>query len=1004
MHIHSHDRQGPHPDGPKSLPHTGRTPSRRRGRPSFKIWLAAGAFGLLILLSIYGVVVRKEALDALTATQQISPALRKGDPQEVCRQITLAATSWQRVAFLTRPVNPLLRRLGAVPRVGSDLRLAPDAIALAQAGSDAGRTACGLVAASLTLSDRTEQLTTALQAISRQPQAMAHIRTDLESAQTAWTRLAPLVATNPRLAPYRDQLAIVGQQLPGAIQALSALEKIAPDLPWLLGMDTPRRYMLVLENPFELRATGGFIGMVCTLRVEKAKPSIEGCKPSESYDVPAPATLSLPVPIARYLRLGSYFLRDANWSPDFPTTAEQLQIIWEANAQPAVDGVIGVDMYAIIPIIQATGPLTFDDGVAVNADAIVNAILERYYDTRYRDKARIAKLVPIFMERFQQLDIAGIGGIVGALRTAAAEHHIMASINRPGVMKGLALLGLDGAFPAIAGDSLRVVDSDVGYGGVNAFIDRLTHYSVALDPRTAPLTATLTLTYTNRYSPWTEAPTAQSVWGNCTDPETQQQDRSPGCYANFVRVYVPQGSTLISASGLDEQYAVDSRYGRTIFGGYLRVYPGDHRVVQFQYHLPAVKPGSLTIEKQPGTIAPPVLVEAHRGTQRGTITSSLRTDLRFTYRADAQGLVILGPSDPKAAEPFAVQAALIDGQAQWAQGQHEAAIQTWQSGGALDLALDHGRRLAALGSQADALVLDDTIRKLTASGRAAFEQVELTDAQGDGAAADTLYQEAAQHSPDNPLAQLTWAMRQVRAGHPAPEIGTLPSLPSAARRWAGYAYQVEETGTMTDTLAALTVLRIIRPDDRELALHIADILSRSGQNDAASDAYAKLSGEQDIYGLIAGARHAAIAGQKAEAISYYVQAVALAPDYWMAMAIGDGLRRIGATEEARSAYDRAIVLSGADVPEQIRPLLATAELLRATNIAEARHSYEEAQQLAPMNGYPDYALGQMVLTSGDPIQAEILFKAATTKQPAVKLFHDVLIALQARNVGASPNS
>ena len=54
------------------------------------------------------------------------------------------------------------------------------------------------------------------------------------------------------------------------------------DLDWLLGIGEPRRFLVVLQNPFELRPTGGFMGLICVLRVVDAQPGIEECRTSEA--------------------------------------------------------------------------------------------------------------------------------------------------------------------------------------------------------------------------------------------------------------------------------------------------------------------------------------------------------------------------------------------------------------------------------------------------------------------------------------------------------------------------------------------------------------------------------------------------------------------------------------------------------------------------------------------------------------------------------------------------
>ncbi|HEY0734044.1 MAG TPA: tetratricopeptide repeat protein, partial [Herpetosiphonaceae bacterium] len=585
--------------------------------------------------------------------------------------------------------------------------------------------------------------------------------------------------------------------------------------------------------------------------------------------------------------------------------------------------------------------------------------------------------------------------VAAALHTGIAERHVLLALNQSDLATALKTEGWDGGLAPVTGDTLRIVDADVGYGAVNAFVERLSDYQVALDRDGTPLTATLTLTYTNRYSPWAEAPTAYAVNGQCTDPRTLALERRPGCYANYLRVYVPQGSQLLDAQGLEESLGVDQQHGRTIFGGYLRVQPGAERVVRLSYRLPALTPGTLTIEKQPGTLAPPIKITAGTTEHQTTIWTSAQTDRKLEIHTDGANVTIDGPQDQAAAEAFARHAAWIDGLAQWQAGDRQAALQSWQAGAALDRAIDHARTLPT----GEAIALTEAIAGVEHEGRAAFEQAILQEAQGRQAAADALYRTAAERSPENPLAQLTWTRRQIQTGTANPTMRQVAQSSSAVRRWRAAADALEQTERLDEAAAYLDVLVRVMPEDRTLALRHTDLLLHIGQQDLALARYEVLAQYDDIWGRLAAARLAQTIGNPQDAIALYGEALLLATDYATAFRIGDGLRDLGAQETAMEAYDRTASLA----PGSIWPLLAAGDMLRGTDPARARVWYSRAQQLDPASGYPDFALGTMLLNHGDTTGAIQSFVAATTKQPDVQLFQETLDRVQAQQrSGALP--
>ncbi|HEX6292764.1 MAG TPA: DUF4012 domain-containing protein [Herpetosiphonaceae bacterium] len=951
--------------------------------------------GLIVLgavvLGTSGYLLQRRVMEALAITARVQAAVERRDLRAGCADLQAATAAWDRAAGWSQPLAPLLRRMGWVPNIGADLRVAPDAILLARHGSAAGATACRVLEPALDAKTTPDRLALVARQLSQRPEALAAIQTDLEQAQRAWQMLAPLIESSPRLAPYQTQLQAMDRAMTAAIPALDSARQAAPHLPWLIGSDEPRRYLVVLQNPFELRPTGGFIGLVCVVRVVEARPSLEQCQPSEAFA----ATAAQPMPFAytRYLRLGGWHLRDANWSPDFPTTARALQAFWTLNQQAPADGVIAVDPYALAPLLRATGPLKLGDGTQIDADQIVEAILSRYYDGAiYRDKGRLAELLPALFEHLLTSDPATLPQLAAAIQTNIDERHLLIALDQPQLAAVLRSRGWDGSLQPTAGDTLRIVDADVGYGGVNAFVERLTHYDLALDAQGTPLTATLTLTYTNRYSPWAEAPTAYAVNGQCTDPRTLQLERRPGCYANYLRVYVPEGSQLLDSSGLEESLGTDRQHSRAVFGGYFRVNPGEQRVVRLRYRLPSLRPGALTVEKQPGTIAPPLLITAHTPQHQTALWTSARTDRTLALHSTATGITIEGAADESSAESFARHAAWIDGLAQWQAGERDAAIQTWQAAAALDRALDHARPLTTT----EALALTAALTGVDPSGRAAFEQAALLEAH-DQPAADALYRQAAERS-SNPLARLTWARRQIAAEQPAPTIEQVAATSSAVRRWRAAADELEQTGRLDDAADYLDVLRRVLPDDRSLALRHADLLLRTEQQALALARYEALAAQNDIWGRLAGARSAQIAGDPQAAISSYVAALPLASSYPIAFRIGDGLRDLGATDDAARAYEQAAALA----PGSIWPLLAAGDMLRGTDPSVAQGWYERAQRVDPASGYPDFALGTMLLNQGDPAAALRWFSAAAAKQPDVPLFRETLERVQAQQpTGAS---
>ena len=99
-------------------------------------------------------------------------------------------------------------------------------------------------------------------------------------------------------------------------------------------------------------------------------------------------------------------------------------------------------------------------------------------------------------------------------------------------------------------------------------------------------------------------------------------------YRTYTRVYLPIGTELIAARGVqrgdrpvDGAADVTEELGRTVFGGFLHVEPGQERSLAFEFHLaPAVvdriRRGSYRLEvpKQLGSLATSLTLDLEFGT------------------------------------------------------------------------------------------------------------------------------------------------------------------------------------------------------------------------------------------------------------------------------------------------------------------------------------------------------------------------------------------------------
>ncbi|MCH1866004.1 DUF4012 domain-containing protein [Nocardioides sp. CFH 31398] len=167
----------------------------------------------------------------------------------------------------------------------------------------------------------------------------------------------------------------------GLESGLGAADVATDLLPTLAGGEGPRNVLVLIQNNAEIRATGGLPGAFVLLRADEGRIEItrQGGPRDFEGDLDAPI---LPLTDAEDAifseNLGTFF-QDANFTPDFPRTAELVNAHWESSGSPdQLDAVMSIDPVALSYLLPALGPVEVD-GVTLTQDNLLEELLSRPY-------------------------------------------------------------------------------------------------------------------------------------------------------------------------------------------------------------------------------------------------------------------------------------------------------------------------------------------------------------------------------------------------------------------------------------------------------------------------------------------------------------------------------------------------------------------------------------------------------------------------------------------------
>jgi hypothetical protein len=393
-------------------------------------------------------------------------------------------------------------------------------------------------------------------------------------------------------AYLREKVAQAQDQIGQLIAVLMEADKGFDTALKLLGDKVPHRYLILLQNNHELRATGGFLGSYMIIDINDG--AITKMEANDVYQTDGQLTDVVKPPAGIDQVADRWFMRDANYSPDFPTSAEQIMWFLEHSRGPSVDTVIALDQNVVEGLLKITGPVRLKNfPFQIRADNF-NDMISFYIEAKLSDTATpkqlLFDLVPVFKEKLFSLENAI--ELAPVLKTMAEERHVQVYSKDPQVQSLAEKFRIDGKMiaPAPKTDFLALVTTSIGGNKSDQYIKTDIDHHTEIS-HTGLIMDSLEITKSHT---WSEKDFA--VWQELVDIygtgkaglETLKFIQGAGDNTDYMRVYVPLGSQLVKSDGVglwDVEIVEDMGY--TVFSFMFGpVSAGTNKTVKLQYELP----------------------------------------------------------------------------------------------------------------------------------------------------------------------------------------------------------------------------------------------------------------------------------------------------------------------------------------------------------------------------------------------------------------------------------
>lgn len=370
----------------------------------------------------------------------------------------------------------------------------------------------------------------------------------------------------------------------------------------ILGDDGVKTYLLVGQNSNELRPTGGFMGSMALISIQRGKIVRFEIPKGGTYDVQGQIQRSIKPPLPLQVVNKRWELQDANWFPDFPASAQKVISFYEDARRETVDGVIAVNASVLERLLSVLGPLSLRDGSELQQDTVIStleySIAQKREDGSAEPKAVLGDLVQELQKSLTKSNSTDVVRLLLTLSSALSQKDIQVYFNDTKLQEMVASFGWSGSIQQVGDeqDYLLVNVSNIGGGKSDSSIDQHVSYDVVVkDDGESYGMVTITREYRD------------SLVLHSTKPSN-----------SYIRLYVPKGAQLLSASGFDfpseelfvvpeswyeddtdlasyeQEVGFDSisgtritqEFGKTVFGNWLSLKPGEKKEVVLVYKLP----------------------------------------------------------------------------------------------------------------------------------------------------------------------------------------------------------------------------------------------------------------------------------------------------------------------------------------------------------------------------------------------------------------------------------
>lgn len=405
-----------------------------------------------------------------------------------------------------------------------------------------------------------------------------------------------------------------------SIPLISPIKPFLPHLNYLLGVEKPTSYLVLLGNDTEIRANGGFVGSYAKLVMNY--PNID----LSFQDIYVPngqleGYVTPPAPIQEAFQHGTWELANADWEPDFEVSANSIRWFMKKGNEIDPDNLILLNLTSIKKVLDTVGSFSVPEFNAeitpVNLYLFLQGKAEfNFFPGSTQKKDALTAVGSSFFKKILSLPINKKIEISKIIYKDLVDQNIVVSSKNEAFQNLLIKKNFAGKLTPGGSDTYLLVEANLGANKANAYVKRHTEHKISFQNNQ----------------------TIHEVTVKFQNSSPESNPNPPyhygGDYKAYLRFYIPltaqnikvdrEVSTPEGVTPAKQKPVATSQKYDLIELGFWQITPAQNETsVILSYTLPISSDNySLTILKQHGLITSPQTINLNGK----TLTTSLETD------------------------------------------------------------------------------------------------------------------------------------------------------------------------------------------------------------------------------------------------------------------------------------------------------------------------------------------------------------------------------------------